>query len=81
MKLGFHEEASAFMSWIAQRCAESSKGDGSLQIMYGLHGEHKLEELELDHLSGYLDSKPVRIGNGAYDQVQLVRRTFKILKK
>lgn len=56
---------------IAKRCEESSKGDGSLQIMYGLHGEHKLEELELDHLSGYMDSKPVRIGNGAYDQVQL----------
>jgi hypothetical protein len=53
------------------RCEESSKGDGSLQIMYGLHGEHKLEELELDHLEGYMNSKPVRIGNGAYDQVQL----------
>jgi GH15 family glucan-1,4-alpha-glucosidase len=39
--------------------------------MYGLHGEHKLEELELDHLAGYMDSKPVRIGNGAYNQVQL----------
>ena len=38
--------------------------------MYGLHGEHKLEELELNHLSGYMNSKPVRIGNGAYDQVR-----------
>lgn len=72
IKLGFREEAAAFMNWVAQRCAESSKGDGSLQIMYGLHGEHKLEELELDHLTGYMNSKPVRIGNGAYDQVQLV---------
>jgi len=71
LKLGFREEAAAFMRWIAKRCSESSKGDGSLQIMYGLHGEHKLEELELDHLAGYMDSKPVRIGNGAYDQVQL----------
>jgi len=71
IKLGFREEAAAFMRWIAKRCEESSKGDGSLQIMYGLHGEHKLEELELDHLAGYMDSKPVRIGNGAYDQVQL----------
>jgi GH15 family glucan-1,4-alpha-glucosidase len=41
--------------------------------MYGLHGEHKLEELELTHLAGYMNSKPVRIGNGAYDQMQLVR--------
>lgn len=71
IKLGFREEAAAFMGWIAKRCEESSKKDGSLQIMYGLHGEHKLEELELNHLSGYMDSKPVRIGNGAYDQVQL----------
>lgn len=71
IKLGFREEAAAFMQWVAKRCEESSKGDGSLQIMYGLHGEHKLEELELDHLSGYMNSKPVRIGNGAYDQVQL----------
>jgi GH15 family glucan-1,4-alpha-glucosidase len=76
IKLGFREEAAAFMGWIAKRCEESSKGDGSLQIMYGLHGEHKLEELELDHLSGYMDSKPVRIGNGAYDQVQLVSDTL-----
>lgn len=53
----------------ASQQEESSKGDGSLQIMYGLHGEHKLEELELNHLSGYMNSKPVRIGNGAYDQV------------
>ena len=71
LKLGFKEEASAFMHWISQRCEESSKQDGSLQIMYGLHGEHRLEEKHLEHLEGFRHSRPVRIGNGAYDQVQL----------
>ena len=59
------------MKWVAKRCEESSKGDGSLQIMYGIHGEHELTEVTLDHLDGYKKSRPVRIGNGAYDQVQL----------
>ena len=54
---------------VAKRCEESSKGDGSLQIMYGIHGEHELTEVTLDHLEGYKKSRPVRIGNGAYDQV------------
>ena len=71
LKLGFKEEASAFMHWISQRCEESSKQDGSLQIMYGLHGEHTLEEKHLEHLEGFRHSTPVRIGNGAYNQVQL----------
>ncbi|MDQ3940550.1 MAG: glycoside hydrolase family 15 protein, partial [Actinomycetota bacterium] len=47
------------------RCEE-----GDLQIMYGIGGERKLQEFTLDHLSGYEDAKPVRIGNGAYDQKQ-----------
>ena len=59
------------MERVAKRCEESSKGDGSLQIMYGIHGEHELTEVTLDHLDGYKKSRPVRIGNGAYDQVQL----------
>ena len=71
LKLGFNEEAASFMKWVAKRCEESSKGDGSLQIMYGIHGEHELTEVTLDHLDGYKKSRPVRIGNGAYDQVQL----------
>jgi GH15 family glucan-1,4-alpha-glucosidase len=42
-----------------------------LQVMYGIDGSHILTEQTLDHLEGYRDSKPVRIGNGAYDQLQL----------
>ena len=44
--------------------------EGQLQIMYGIGGESKLEEQVLEHLSGYEQSRPVRIGNGAYNQDQ-----------
>jgi GH15 family glucan-1,4-alpha-glucosidase len=70
LRVGFTEEAAAFMKWLEQRCHERNP-DGGLQIMYGLHGEHQLEELTLDHLEGYKQSGPVRIGNGAHSQLQL----------
>ena len=44
--------------------------DGSLQIMYGIGGEHDLSERELPHLRGWRDSRPVRVGNGAWVQAQ-----------
>ncbi|HVS70723.1 MAG TPA: glycoside hydrolase family 15 protein [Phycisphaerae bacterium] len=70
LQLGFADEAGAFMRWLEQRCHERNE-DGGLQIMYGLHGEHSLPEFTLDHLEGYRGSKPVRVGNGAADQLQL----------
>jgi GH15 family glucan-1,4-alpha-glucosidase len=70
MRLGYTEEAGAFNSWIEQRCGELNP-DGSLQIMYGIDGRHELPEEELPHLAGYRDSRPVRIGNGAWNQLQL----------
>jgi GH15 family glucan-1,4-alpha-glucosidase len=70
IRLGFTEEARGFMRWIEQRFGESDT-PGKLQIMYGIDGRHDLTEETLDHLSGYRDSAPVRIGNGAYDQTQL----------
>jgi GH15 family glucan-1,4-alpha-glucosidase len=70
MRLGFTDEAAAFMRWIEARCAELGP-DGSLQIMYGLDGRHELREETLHHLQGYMGSTPVRIGNGAFDQLQL----------
>lgn len=45
--------------------------DGSLQIMYTIHGTNDLEEIELDHLEGHKGSRPVRVGNGAASHVQL----------
>jgi GH15 family glucan-1,4-alpha-glucosidase len=70
MRLGFTKEASAFMNWIRERCDEHTTEE-PLQIMYGIDGRHHLEELELDHFEGYMKSSPVRIGNGAYNQLQL----------
>jgi GH15 family glucan-1,4-alpha-glucosidase len=65
--LGFDDEAKAFLKFVRARAMES---DGDLQIMYGIDGEHDLTESTLDHLSGYDGARPVRIGNGAYDQRQ-----------
>jgi GH15 family glucan-1,4-alpha-glucosidase len=66
--LGFTEEAHAFTHWL-QRLSFSDGED--LQIMYGIRGERELVERVLEHLSGYEDSRPVRIGNGAVNQKQL----------
>ena len=68
--LGFHEEAEAFVGWLRARASEL-KEDGSLQTMYTIHGGHDMTEITLDHLDGYRHSRPVRIGNGAYTQLQL----------
>ena len=70
MRLGYTAEAGAFMSWIADRCAELKPGN-PLQIMYGVDGRHELSETELRHFQGYKKSRPVRIGNGAANQLQL----------
>ncbi len=70
MRIGFTEEAEKFMHWIDARCHEL-RPDGSLQIMYGIDGRHNIDEQELDHLEGYKGSSPVRIGNGAANQLQL----------
>lgn len=70
LTLGFTEEAEAFMSWLIARCREL-KANGSLQPMYTIDGKHDLTEITLDHLEGYRQSGPVRIGNGAFRQNQL----------
>ena len=70
MRIGFTDGAAQFMGWLEARCHELNP-DGSLQIMYGVDGRHTLTEETLDHFEGYKGSRPVRIGNGAYDQMQL----------
>ena len=70
MRIGFTESAASFMHWLEARCHELNP-DGSLQIMYGIDGRHHLTEEILSHLEGYRGSRPVRIGNGAYAQLQL----------
>ncbi len=70
--LGFVDEAAAFISWLSDRIHEQAGSDsGPLKIMYRVDGSSDLEEVVLEHLAGYLDSRPVRIGNGASDQLQL----------
>lgn len=70
LRIGFSDEAASFMRWIEERAQELNP-DGSLQIMYGIDGRHDLSEKVLEHLEGYRGSSPVRVGNGAYGQLQL----------
>ena len=70
MRLGYTQEAAAFMRWVVARCGELAP-DGSLQIMYGIDGRHALPEEVLPHLEGYMGSSPVRVGNAAFDNLQL----------
>jgi GH15 family glucan-1,4-alpha-glucosidase len=70
--LGFTEEAAAFGQWARARIEEGTPGgDHPLSIMYRVDGSSDLSEEVLDHLDGYCGSRPVRIGNGAADQLQL----------
>ncbi len=70
--LGFTEEARAFLSWLNDRASElAGEASGPLKIMYRIDGSSDLSEETLDHLEGYAGSEPVRIGNGAADQLQL----------
>jgi alpha,alpha-trehalase len=68
--LGFDWEANDFFYFVADLAEAAEAEEGELQIMYGIGGESRLDEQELDHLSGYGGARPVRIGNGAYRQRQ-----------
>ena len=70
LRLGFPDSAAHFMEWIQSRCQELDP-NGSLQTLYGIDGRHESPEIILDHLDGYKGSRPVRIGNAAYNQLQL----------
>ncbi|BEI84091.1 hypothetical protein CcaverHIS002_0406950 [Cutaneotrichosporon cavernicola] len=70
IRLGFTEEANAFVGFILERLKDCNY-DGSLQIMYTIHGGKDVPEIELDHLDGHRGSRPVRIGNGAANHLQL----------
>src|SRR5919199_2919432 len=65
--LGFEWEASDFFQFLADVAATA---DGGLQIMYAVDGRAQLDEDVLDHLTGYENARPVRVGNGAYGQAQ-----------
>jgi GH15 family glucan-1,4-alpha-glucosidase len=70
--LGYVDEARAFVTWLSDRVREQAGEDsGPLKIMYRVDGSSDLTEQILEHFEGYRGSAPVRIGNGAADQLQL----------
>ncbi len=70
IRLGFVEETEAFIDWLMGRLSDDAER-GPLQVMYGIDGRRKLDELTLENLCGYENSRPVHIGNDAYRQLQL----------
>jgi GH15 family glucan-1,4-alpha-glucosidase len=68
LRVGFHDEAKSWRQWLLRAIAGSAS---QMQIMYGVHGERRLDEREIPWLSGYENSRPVRIGNAASNQFQL----------
>lgn len=71
--LGFDWEANDFLYFIYEAASDGHAGpqrDHALQVMYGIDGERELVEQTLDHLHGYEGARPVRVGNGAYNQAQ-----------
>ncbi len=70
MRLGYVEEAQQFGRWVRSILNHGSE-QGPLQVLYRIDGCHDIPETTLDHLRGYMDSRPVRIGNAAYSHLQL----------
>jgi GH15 family glucan-1,4-alpha-glucosidase len=71
MRLGFVDEANAYMKWMRGRVSDCHGQSMKINILYAIDGRQELPETELTHLAGHGGAQPVRIGNGAYDQVQL----------
>ncbi|HTR69744.1 MAG TPA: glycoside hydrolase family 15 protein [Mycobacteriales bacterium] len=72
LRMGFTDEAVAFAQWVRDRVHDEAPGScGPLNVMYRVDGSSDLTEETLDHWKGYRGSRPVRIGNGAADQLQL----------
>jgi len=65
------DEACKFFTFLADAAASQLQDGAGLQIMFGIGGERDLSERELPHLAGWRDSRPVRVGNGAWRQRQL----------
>jgi GH15 family glucan-1,4-alpha-glucosidase len=71
MRLGLVDEANAYMRWLRGRVSDCHGQSMKLKIVYAIDGTQELPETELTHLSGHGGAIPVRIGNQAYDQIQL----------
>lgn len=71
MRLGFVEEANHYMRWLKSRVSDCCEQPAKINILYGIDGRQELPEAQLTHLRGHGGATPVRIGNEAFDQVQL----------
>ncbi|OBL07600.1 glucoamylase [Mycobacterium sp. 1245499.0] len=74
LQLGFSTEANAFIRWLSERLGRGERGTdglGPLRVLYDIDGNCPADETHLDHLSGYRESQPVRVGNAAASQLQL----------
>ena len=71
LRVGLTDEADRFMAWLETLCNQAAEAGGTLQTLYGIDGREKLTEEVLSHWEGYQGSRPVRIGNAAYRQLQL----------
>lgn len=71
MRLGFVDEANAYMRWLRGRVSDCRGQPLKINILYGIDGRRELPEIHLEHLSGHGGARPVRIGNEAVDQIQL----------
>lgn len=70
IKMGYYNEAEAFVNWLAQR-AKKRKKPQPIQPLYCINGDNTPDEMILEHFEGYKGSKPVRVGNNAHKQIQL----------
>jgi len=70
LRIGFKEEAAAFMRWIQESAARHIDPKKAGPVVFTIHGDNELPEHTLDHWEGYCGSAPVRIGNGAVSQLQ-----------
>ena len=71
MRLGFVDEANAYMRWLRGRVSDGCGQSRKIKILYGIDGRQQLPETHLDHLCGHGGATPVRIGNAAVEQIQL----------
>lgn len=71
LSLGFDEEANHYFKWIEKISAKAQKEEKPLNIMYTISGEENLQERFLKQLEGYNKAQPVRVGNAAYEQMQM----------
>ncbi len=70
MRLGYTEEAAAFMKWLEKHCANAEQ-DHHLDVMLQINGDPVEGEIDLDHLEGYWNSRPVRVGSSNHQQTQM----------